>query len=585
MVHHGPVAAFLPLASAAALLGCATTAPPSKPAAEFPRPEALAAIEAKAPPTFRVTEGPIPAQGWTIELPEGDETVDDSWAPASEWDREVAAALTRAGKAPRLTRSMTCVARELGRYLLETQKPPPAGLRTFIIGACGGVAPQVGITHLHGEVAPEVPDSAILSRWKTSIDGALAKPVPDQASEAGFFLQRRGRAVVVLLAYAFQAAELKPVSRVAGRSGEPGEITVEGQLKGPAQYVAGYINQGRYGVGSCFVDPTVPRPRFRISCLMNPEDETARVDLVYAQPQRVLAVVFAQLLARRSGATHLSYREVSYAEPREVLDAAAFSLAAIEALNRVRGQASLPAVRLSTAQSASAARVAGHYFAAANGQGRAQEMDTIALGLLAGWQVTSGQIRDGNFVSTLVPHTRDVGRWLSATLEMPLGRSALLSDDIEELALGPVTLSDPEAVGAIAIGYRFHRGNDHTADVRRLIVRAVLARRKRKLPDPRRLGIEVRMREELARVYAGQIRPMEALHNVLEEGVLKFGANMRGYVVETTSLHALEIPEEILAQNTLHLEIGVTHHKPPGAAWAQLVILVIFIEYNELRPA
>jgi hypothetical protein len=71
---------------------------------------------------------------------------------------------------------------------------------------------------------------------------------------------------------------------------------------------------------------------------------------------------------------------------------------------------------------------------------------------------------------------------------------------------------------------------------------------------------------------------------VLEEGVVRFGSDMRGYVVETTSLDALEIPAEVLSQSTLHLEIGVTHHRPPGAAWAQLVILVIFVDYGEQRP-
>ena len=54
---------------------------------------------------------------------------------------------------------------------------------------------------------------------------------------------------------------------------------------------------------------------------------------------------------------------------------------------------------------------------------------------------------------------------------------------------------------------------------------------------------------------------------------------MRGYLVEATSLNALEIPKEILEQPTLHLTIGVTHFKPEGAAWAQLVILVVFVDY------
>jgi hypothetical protein len=574
----------LSAAAVAAACGCATAVAPSRPAAEFPKAEALAAIEAKVAPTFAVAEGPLPEVAWTVELPAGADAPDDTWTPATAWDQAVAAALGRSGKNPRLTRSLTCVARELGRYVLETQKPPPAGLRAFILGACGSFAPEVGITSLHGEVPPAVTDDALLGSWKGQIDGDLVKPLPARISHAGFFLQRRGNTAMGVLAYAVMAAELKPLSPVAGPAGTAGEITIEGHLEGEAQYVAGYVNHGRYGLDHCYVDPTVARPRFSVTCQVRAEDETARIDLVYAQPRRVLAVPFVQLLARRANATSLSYRPFAYAEPREVPNAEAFSRAAIEMLNRVRAETGLAPVRLATAQSAAAARLAGHYFAAASGQGRPEDMDTIALGLLAGWQVTSGQIRDGNFVSTLVPHTRDVGRWLSATLETPLGRSALLSEGIEELALGPMTLAEPEAVGAMAIGYRFHKGADHTADMRRLLLRAVLARRKRKLPDPKRLGIEVRMREELARVHAGQIQPMEALQAVLEDGSTKFGANMRGYVLETTSLDALEIPEEILTQSTLHLEIGVTHHRPPGAAWAQLVILVVFVEYNELRP-
>jgi hypothetical protein len=76
---------------------------------------------------------------------------------------------------------------------------------------------------------------------------------------------------------------------------------------------------------------------------------------------------------------------------------------------------------------------------------------------------------------------------------------------------------------------------------------------------------------------------MEALQRVLSRGVNQFGADMRGYVVEVTSLDALEIPAEVLAQPKLILEIGVTHYKPQGAAWAQFVILVIFVDQHTVR--
>ena len=70
--------------------------------------------------------------------------------------------------------------------------------------------------------------------------------------------------------------------------------------------------------------------------------------------------------------------------------------------------------------------------------------------------------------------------------------------------------------------------------------------------------------------------PMSVLKASLSEGVNKFGADMRGYVVEASSLDAFEIPPEIIRQPGLKLEVGVTHYKPPGAAWAQLVIVVVY---------
>jgi hypothetical protein len=148
-------------------------------------------------------------------------------------------------------------------------------------------------------------------------------------------------------------------------------------------------------------------------------------------------------------------------------------------------------------------------------------------------------------------------------------------------ALGPVLLSKPDAVGAVVAGYRFHHGNDHSLDVKRLLLRTQSARKRLALAAPGRLaGMDQVMREELAKVNEGRAQPMEALQAVLERGVSRFGAGMRGYAVEATSLDALEIPAEVLKQGTLHLEIGVTHHKPPGAAWAQLVILVVFVDYG-----
>jgi hypothetical protein len=51
---------------------------------------------------------------------------------------------------------------------------------------------------------------------------------------------------------------------------------------------------------------------------------------------------------------------------------------------------------------------------------------------------------------------------------------------------------------------------------------------------------------------------------------------MSGYIIEATSMDVVELPPQILSKPGLSLEIAITHHKPPGAAWAQLVIVVVY---------
>jgi hypothetical protein len=257
----------------------------------------------------------------------------------------------------------------------------------------------------------------------------------------------------------------------------------------------------------------------------------------------------------------------------------------IAGLNATRVEAGLAPVRLAEAQSATATRVARQYFAAALGTtgvgdvgaGALDDMNTIALGLLAGWQVT-GTIRDGTFYSGILPHARDASRWVDSALALPMGRQALMAPDIDEVALGSAMFDDPKAIGAVAIGYRFHRSNDHTADVNHLLERVASARQRMNLRPPVRLkGMDAVLQRELTRVQQGSLTPVSALHASLEEATGLFRSDMKGLVVETTSLDALELPRQILARPDLQLEIGVTHYKPPGAAWAQMVIVVVYV--------
>jgi hypothetical protein len=299
----------------------------------------------------------------------------------------------------------------------------------------------------------------------------------------------------------------------------------------------------------------------------------------------VLTLPIVQVLARRDAHKPLVYAETPYAQSQPVTDAAGFAPAVIGGLNATRAEAGLAPVRLAEAQSATATRVARQYFAAALGAtgvgdlgaGALEDMNTIALGLLAGWQVT-GTIRDGTFYSGILPHARDAGRWVDSALALPMGRQALMAPDIDEVALGSAMFDDPKAIGAVAIGYRFVRSNDHTADINHLLERIASSRQNMHLPPPTRLkGMDAVLQRELARVQQGASTPVSALHASLEEATGRYRADMKGIVIETTSLDALELPRQIMSRAELQLEIGVTHYKPPGAAWAQMVIVVVYV--------
>jgi hypothetical protein len=569
-------------AAATLALGCATGV--GKPIVEFPSPERLASVESKPAVLPAIQAGEVPAEGWTIPSTPAD--AEAAWAPRGPWEERLARAYAAMGSPKALTRGMACVAGELGRFYLAKQAPAPEPLQRWLTAACGVFAPAVAYQTLQATMPAGAPDEKLLAQWGDQIGMGLAGLIPAGARQVGFWFDRRDGHAVALVAYDSTPVTLQPFSPVPDVNGD---VVMEGRLEeGAADYFEGYVNQGRFGVKECLVDPSVERPSFRVSCRMAPGDQTAWIQIFFAAPRSVLAQPIVQVLARRDAEKPLVYREAAYAPSRSVSDAASFAPAVLAALNATRVQAGLAAVRLAKAQSETAGRVARQYFAAALGPsgmadgglvvaGALDDMNTIALGLLAGWQV-AGTIRDGTFVSVIVPRTRDAGRWVDYALSMPIGRVALMAPEIEEVALGPAFFSDPDGIGGIACGYRFHRSNDHTADVNHVLGRITAARQRMNLPPPVRLsGMDAVLHRELARVQEGKGTPMNALHSSLEVASERYNAPTQGIVIEATSLDALEIPPEVFSQANLQLEVGVTHYKPPGAAWAQLVIIVVYV--------
>ncbi|MDI1442540.1 hypothetical protein [Polyangium sp. 6x1] len=558
---------------AAVLIGCGgaggTGGGVARPIAEFPSQADLLALGGKpsVKPALPKTAGASDA--WNIEMAPVADAAETAWEPSGRWETLFAEVARSAAKKPRLNLAMACLAHELGRFYLQHGATPDQSLRRFLVGGCGNLVPDVFEAHFDLKVPANVKEDEIFTKTGDGLRAALEKNLAQGMDLAGFWFGRRDDKVVAYMVGAREKAQIKPFSLSPNAQGE---VVIEGRLHEQAQFMEAYVNYGSAAVAPCQVDLAVPRPQFRFICRPAPGDDTTWVQMLYAPPKRVLSTVFAQALLRRAPDAPPSYVAVRYADPTPVASPEEFTKAIVQHLNRVRKTAGLSLVSLAARESDTAAKLAPHYFSAAL-EGNPQA-DLIALGLLAGWEV-GGTIRNATLMSEISP-TLDAGRWLTSALEMPIGRNTLFSRDIEQVAFGPLLMKEEGVIGAVVTGYRFHHGNNHTEDVKNLLTRVVQSRARMGLPAPLRLGSVAQvMDEELAKVHTDVATPEEALNAVLSRAVDLFSMGMRGFVIEASSLEELEIPEEVLRQPTLHLDIGVTHHKPKGAAWAQYTILVV----------
>lgn len=559
------------LLGATLLTGCGPSVG-AYPIVEFTGRDALATIGQRPVAKLSAPKTAGIINEWGIEMAPLADAGNTPWSPIGRWESLFAEVAGRAQRKPKLTLSMACVAQEFGRVYMEHKAQPDESLRRFLIGGCGALVPNVVAWYIPWEAKPELKDEQVFEEMSGTLRSQLAKSLGSGADLAGFWFGRRDNQAVAYLVTADEKAEIKPFSLAPNAEGQ---VVIEGRLREEAQYFEALVNYGSVAVAPCEVDITAARPRFRFICQLASVDDNAWIQMLYAPPRRVLATVFAQAYARRSPDTPPNYKTLNYADPTPVKTPEEFTTAVLGHLNRVRAAAKLQAVTLAQSQTATAMRSAPHYFASVLGASQPQEADMIALGLLAGWEV-QGMIRGGHLMSSIAP-TMDAGRWLTAALETPLGRHTLFAPNIEQVAFGPMVFEDEGGLGSVVTGYRFHHGNDHADDVKWLLTRVIQARRRMGLEPPLRLAkVASVMQEELALVHQGDAMPRDALDRVLRRTVDSFRTPMQGFVIEAMSLDELEIPEEVLSEPKLHMDIGVTHHKAPGAAWAQYTILVVY---------
>jgi hypothetical protein len=232
-------------------------------------------------------------------------------------------------------------------------------------------------------------------------------------------------------------------------------------------------------------------------------------------------------------------------------------------------------MRLAEAESRTAGQLAPHFFTRGKGDdGEGQVHDQVALGLLAGWEV-EGMVREGHFVSAVVPGAAGYRDVIQMALSRPAGREALLDPTAERVALG--VTADGGQVGALISTYATFDGYRHDRDPGAVAARIAGARRDKGLPPPavaRELNAAA---DRAARaVQAGQLGPRDAMRKMLREVTDQLGRPATGWVGEALSLEEAKLPDPLLTAPAV--TIGVGHHRPIGRPWGTFVIFYVALD-------
>jgi hypothetical protein len=579
LLTHPVVLALLTVGCGAAGTRGAASPAASKPSFVFPSRDELAALPATAPAAKAFGADDVSVDAWTYQTPAAQEA--DAYTDASPWGRMVddvvaqqqAAGDKRATIA--LSPALRCASEELGRFYLEHHAFPSESLRRFTVARCGATTPDALPVLWTIEAPAGASEEAIFARGEADMRKALSARLAADGGKArlvGLARVRDGKRLVVTALTARVDARLNPLPH---RADAAHHVRIEGTLLTDAERVNGFANVGADAVSECEVDRAVRLPRFALRCRIGAGDPAAWVEVVAEKKGRILAEPVADVLAYDGEEPADAYHARALGAPAVIEAPAGFAPALLERLNRVRTGAKLPPVTLAARQSAQNARLTGTLLDARTGGDHAVA-DKIAIGLVAGWEV-DGLIRRGDFFLGCVPQTRDVTAWLGAALEHPVGRRVLLDPRARQMAIGAAMPEGATALGAAVTTYELFDSPDHSPEAARIAQRIAALRADRQLPAPVLVRSEGELAPEARLVLDRGKAPMTALEDAMQAVSSSTGNAVAGWVVEGTNLDALEIPEALLQPGALQIAIEVTHHRAPGAAWGQLVVLIVAV--------
>jgi hypothetical protein len=528
----------------------------------FPSRAALEAILNEPVPAFPASIDAVPVREWTMkgplpDAPLGAETDDGAWTQVAR------SFVATRGDAVTLSPSLRCAARELAVFFAENGGMAAEPVQDFIAARCGFPYALATRGVLTATVKKDATDAALLTGLRKPVEDSLSKLVPEGAGMFGLALARKNDRVVALWLFARPTAMLTaPV--VADASGV---VHLQGKFLDGADRGRALMNGDGFSVHLCAED-AVARPLFSFRCMASGGDEPRWLTLVATVPGQILGHSVVNTLVA-SGDASLTWRAPAAPSTAPLPSAEAIAETILPPLNELRVAMGEKPLALAPAQGMLNARLAPYLFAATvTDRARAEQ---ISLGVLAGWDVKGGLVRDGS-LELLASHATNAGDWLADALSRPMGRMVLLDPQAEQLALGAYAVPGKSLIATVAASYSFFHGDAHPDVADALAARLLAERRSHGLPDVQRIvglpGLDTAIHD----VVEG--KDLEAsLMAALQDATVRTGRNMRGLVIRSIDPGSTPLPPVLAATKVPTFAVAVGHHATPGNAWGEYVVM------------
>ena len=505
-------------------------------------------------------EGPprgIAVDQWTLLGPLPDR-IEDGPLPADSPLDELTASSIRLSP----SQALSCTARELAYFHEREGGQPERALFDFMARRCGWFGSNIGWIRQSWSPGADTPD---LGALVTKQVGA------GFTGKLGLWQATKGDVHTAVVVFGQQSAILEPLSMLPDR----GVVELTGEI-GPHQWVRGFVTQGHYDASECRNMPAA-KHRFRLLCSVDESDRGATVEVTCAKPGRVFGETKIRAWVSPDRTLSKTFVEPRlYKTPAPISPSSDLDVVMYRSINDLRNGMKRPPLRMATEQSAEFDRI-HPFFSAAAQSGRSKIVDSLGLGLLAGWKLP-GRVLGGDIGVFVLDSVADRGDILRAALMSPHMRYVLLDADREVLALSIVGAAS--ATREVMLGTWVPSPAGHQAQAEHDFVQLVKSvRRDAGLPKTARVGGELHgvLARHGASMSAGVSTPQQALTDAHAEVSSLASMAVETYMFSTQDIATVEIPPELLGDQALQMVVHVEVFSNPSSNWSTLVVMVSYV--------